>query len=332
MASDSLSVGRLAPPDAARITRGTAMLSVAVAGLLILAKLWAWVATDSVSILASLADSGLDFAASVFTLGAVSYAAAPPDATHRYGHGKAESFAGLFQAMLVGVSAALIGIEAVDHLYNPRVIAGGTIGVAVMLLSIVLTLALIRMQTRAVRKTGSVATAGDRAHYAADLGANVAVIAGVGASAFLDIPMADPVIGLGVAVWLGWGAFGVVREAASQLMDHELSSESRERIKALARGDDARLEVHQLRTRASGPIIHIQYHLDLPNTISLVEAHRIMVASEERILSEFPAADILIHPDPKGAEPHGGDFFGETGAYYPASADAADNDESDSGA
>ncbi|MBB34780.1 MAG: cation-efflux pump [Hirschia sp.] len=313
MAHDAMpsSAGRLAPPVAARITQRTVMLSVATASLLILIKAWAWMASGSVSILASLADSGLDLAASLFTLGAVSYAAAPPDQKHRFGHGKAEGFAALMQAVLVGASATFIAIEAIDRFRNPRPVMEGGLGIAVMIISILLTLGLIYFQTRALRQTGSVATAGDRAHYAADLAANMAVIVGVIASSYLGLPIADPVIGLAIALWLAWGAFGVAREAADQLMDKELSEADRERIKRLARGDERMIDVHQLRTRASGPIIHIQFHLDMPRELSLVEAHQLMVACENRILEEFPGADILIHPDPRGSQPHGGDFFAE---------------------
>lgn len=312
MAHDAVSTtGRMSPGDAARITRSTAMLSVGVAATLILAKAWAWVASGSVSILASLADSSLDLAASLFTLLAVTYAAAPPDAEHRFGHGKAEGFAAMMQAALVGASAMFIALEAVDRFQNPKPVVEGAIGVGVMALSILLTLVLIWFQTRAVRQTGSVATAGDRAHYAADLAANVAVIGGVVASSFLGWSLADPIIGLLVALWLAYGAIDVAREAADQLMDREIDDSARDRIIALACGDNSSLRVHQLRTRESGPIIHIQFHLDMPNTLSLVQAHDLMVACEQRILAEFPGADILIHPDPRGAEPHGGEFFGE---------------------
>jgi len=77
----------------------------------------------------------------------------------------------------------------------------------------------------------------------------------------------------------------------------------------LATADPRLLGVHQLRTRASGPYVHMQMHADLAADISLAEAHQIMVAAENRLLEAFPAADILIHPDPRGlAEKHGGMF------------------------
>lgn len=298
--------GGMAPLEAARITRITALLSVSVALILMAIKAWSWAASGSVSMLSSLADSALDGAASVFTLLAVTYAARPPDAEHRYGHGKAEGFAALFQAVLVGVSATLIAIEAVRRVMAPQPISHSLPALIVMGVSIALTIALVFAQTRAVRRTGSVATAGDRAHYLADIAANLVVVAGIVGSAFLGVIWFDPLIGLAVAGWLAWSALGVAQAGIDQLLDRELPDAARERIAELAVDGREILSVHQLRTRAAGPYVHILFHADMPKSLSLVEAHDAMVRCEERIQAVFPAADVHIHPDPKGvAEPHG---------------------------
>ncbi|MCI4645568.1 MAG: cation diffusion facilitator family transporter [Hyphomonadaceae bacterium] len=304
--------GGLRAAEAARITKTVARLSVATATVLIALKLWAWLTSGSVAMLSSLADSSLDGVASLFTLLAVSYAAAPPDDEHRYGHGKAEAFAAMLQAMLVGFSACLIALEAIQRFRDPQPVFESTLALAVMGVSIALTIGLLWAQSRAIAKTGSVATKGDRAHYAADLGANLAVIVGIGAAAFLDWRWADPLVGLGVALWLAWSAVEVARGGWDQLLDRELSEEARQRICHLALSQGVLLDVHQLRTRASGPYVHIQFHAEMPPHLSLIEAHEAMVAAERAILEAFPAADVIIHPDPRGyAEPHGSDVFAE---------------------
>ena len=293
-------------------TRNVAMLSVATAAVLIVVKAVAWQASGSVAILASLSDSALDLVASLITLFAVRYAEAPPDAEHRFGHGKAEAFSSLMQGGLVFASGALIGREAIVSWLNPRPVENGLAGVVVMAISIVLTLALITAQTRVVKASGSIAISGDRAHYAADLASNAVALVGVGAAAWLGLSWIDAAAGLIVALWLIWGAIGVFREASAQLMDRELPDSERERIVALATADPRVLGVHQLRTRASGPYVHIQMHADLAADISLAEAHSIIVAAENRVLEAFPSADLIIHPDPRGlAEKHGG-VFSET--------------------
>jgi ferrous-iron efflux pump FieF len=179
----------------------------------------------------------------------------------------------------------------------------------VMALSIVLTVGLILAQTRLLRRKPSVAVSSDRTHYAADLASNVTALAGIGLAGLLHAPRLDAAAALLVTGILLWGAVAVFREASNQLLDHELATSARARIINRVLEDPAILDVHQVRTRASGPIMHIQMHADLDPDLSLESAHKIVVAAEKRILLEFPAADIIIHADPRGrAEPHGGAF------------------------
>lgn len=298
-----------ASPETRAATQRVALLSVATAAILIVVKAIAWQASGSVAILASLSDSALDLVASLITVYAVRYAAEPPDAEHRFGHGKAEAFSSLMQGGLVFASGALVGREAINAWLHPQPVEHGLAGVAVMAISIVLTFALITAQTRVVKVSGSIAISGDRAHYAADLASNAVALVGVGAAAWLGLPWVDAAAGLIVALWLIWGAVGVFREASHQLMDRELPDEDREKIVALVTADPKVLGVHQLRTRASGPYVHIQMHADLAGDISLADAHAIIVAAENRVLDAFPAADLIIHGDPRGlAEKHGGLF------------------------
>ena len=300
---------RLSPDRAAALTRGITLMSVGVAALLVTAKAGAWLASGSVALLASLADSSLDLLASTLTFFAVRYAAVPPDDDHRFGHGKAEAFASLMQAGLVFASAALVGQEAIRSLHNPQPLEAGGWALAVMGLSTVMTFVLISAQTWVLRRTQSVAVSGDRAHYASDLASNMAALAGIGASAWLGLSGLDGAAALVIAALLLWGAIGVFREAAVQLMDQELPAAERARIVDLVTRDPRLTDVHQLRTRASGPYVHMQMHVDLDPLLTLEDAHRVIVEAERRLLEAFPMADILIHPDPRGlAEPHGGAF------------------------
>lgn len=304
-----------ATADHTRLTTRAAALSVAVAFVLIALKGWAWFNSGSVAMLASLADSTLDFAASLFTFFAVRYAATPPDREHRFGHGKAEAFAALMQAALVGVSGVLIAVEAARRFIDPVTITHGFESLAVMFFSIGLTATLVAAQSHAVSRTGSVAIRADRLHYVGDLAANALVMLGIAAGAFLGLIWADAVAAVLVAGWLAWGALRVARDAADHLLDRELPDADRARIRALAEADPRIGHVHDLRTRASGPYVHIQFHADLDPLIALVEAHAIVVEAEERIRAAFPTADIIIHPDPRGrAAPHGHEDFERRGA------------------
>lgn len=300
---------RLTSAETVALTRRVTLLSVATAAVLVALKLGAWVLSGSTAMLASMADSGLDLIASLATAFAVRYAAAPPDAEHRFGHGKAEAFASLLQAGLVFASAALIAREAVGDFLDPHPLRREGLAVGVMIVSTVLTAILIAAQTRVLRQTASVAVSGDRAHYATDLASNAVALVGIGASAWLGVNGLDAAAALVIAALLLWGAIGVFREAANQLMDRELPEADRAEIVRLVTADGRLANVHQLRTRASGPYIHMQMHVDLDPELTLEAAHQAIVAAEKRILEAFPAADILIHADPRGrAEPHGGAF------------------------
>ncbi len=290
------------------ITRRVTRYAVGVALLLLGLKAYAFALSGSVAVLASLADSGLDLIASLATFFAVRYAASPPDAEHRFGHGKAEAFASLIQAGLVFASAALVGREAIVRLMEPAWVEGTRVAIAVMVLSTLLTGLLVGAQTAALKKTASVAVAGDRLHYATDLLSNLVALIGIGVYAATRIPWVDAVAGLIISVWLVIGAIGVFRQASAQLMDRELPNEAREKIIELVTQDGRIKAVHNLRTRASGPTIHIQLHADLDPEMTLIAAHEAIVEAEERLLAVFPSADVIIHPDPKGSPEHGGSF------------------------
>ncbi len=304
---------RLTAAETSALTRRVTLLSVGTAAVLVAIKLAAWLASGSTAMLASMADSGLDLIASLGTAFAVRYAAEPPDAEHRFGHGKAEAFASLMQAGLVFASAALIAREAVGDFTAPHPLRQEGWAVAVMVVSTALTALLIAAQTRVLRQTSSVAVSGDRAHYATDLASNMIALVGIGASAWLGVNGFDAAAALAVAALLLWGAISVFREAASQLMDRELPDDARAEIVRLVSEDSRMTDVHQLRTRMSGPYVHIQMHVDLDPDLTLETAHQAIVAAEKRILTAFPAADIIIHADPRGrAEPHGGAFAEST--------------------
>lgn len=286
--------------DAHLATRRITRLSVGTAVLLIVLKAFALGASGSVSILASLTDSALDLVASLATFYAVRWAAAPPDEDHRYGHGKGEALAALVQAGLVFASALFIGWEGVQRIFDPRPVTSGGWAVGVVIASIAVTAWLVWMQTRALKTSDSMAVAGDRAHYAADLAANLVVLIGVISGAFLNAPGLDAAAGLVVAVWLFWGATGLLKGAADHLLDRAVPEADRAAVTQAVLADPRVQGVHQLRTRMAGSVMMIQMHVDLDPDLTLEAAHAIVVEAENRVLSHYPTADILIHADPRG--------------------------------
>jgi ferrous-iron efflux pump FieF len=297
------------PPE--RLVLLATTLSVVVACVMVVMKGVTLYFSGSQSILASLADSGLDLLASLLTFVAVRYAKVPPDKEHPFGHGKAEAFSALFQAGLVFASAALIMQSCLHNLQHPQPLLQSGLAIGVLLISIALTLGLVFVQNLALKANQSVAVSADRMHYVTDLVSNGVALVGV-VLATLGFAFMDAIAGFLMAGWFVWGAIGVLREAADHLMDRALGDADVARIATLIAADDRVLGVHQLRTRLTGPYILIQAHVEMSPGLTLDVAHQIIIAAEKRLLEAFPNADILIHPDPKGrAEPHGGVFSEE---------------------
>jgi ferrous-iron efflux pump FieF len=282
------------------LTARAAMFSVSIASLLLLLKAYAAWATGSVAMLGSLADTALDVVASLITLYGVRLAAVPADREHRFGHGKAEAIAALFQVGIISFSAVGIGWRSVDRLLHGQATADAEYGIAVSLLAIAATFVLLWYQRRVIAKTGSVAIETDHVHYQSDLLLNLSVIAALVLDQYFGISGADPVLGLGIALWLGWGAWKASSRAIDQLMDKEWPEEKRRRFVEVAARHPELKGIHDLRTRTSGMHDFVQFHVWMDPGMTIAEAHRVMDEVEQKLEGEFPACEILIHIDPEG--------------------------------
>jgi ferrous-iron efflux pump FieF len=276
--------------------------SVAVALALIAGKSVAWYLTQSASLLGSLLDSVMDSMASVLTLLAVRYSLKPADADHRFGHGKAESLAALAQAGFIMASALFLLVYCVRRSLGAGADgpAHTAAGLAVSLFAIVCTLALVAVQSHAVRLSGSAAIRADSLHYRSDLMLNLSVIAALGGTA-IGYPRLDALTGIGIALYIAHGAWHIGWVAFDTLMDRELPPEVDQAIVALALQHEGVLGVHDLRTRQSGMRYHIQLHLEFDDETPLLRAHDIADAVETALRARFPGADVLIHQDPCSA-------------------------------
>lgn len=299
---------RVLPEQAGRLMRGATYASLAVASGMIAVKLVAWTLTDSVALLSSLLDSLLDGAASLVNLVAIQQALAPPDYEHQFGHGKAEPLAALGQAAFIAGSAVLLFIQAFQHLLRPMPVSHTAAGLAVMGFAIVATLGLLSYQRFVVRRTGSVLVGADALHYRADLVLNAGVIVSLLLTREFGWLFIDPLFGGVIAMWIIWGAWQVANQAIIQLMDRELPDADRARIRQLAMSLPQVRSVHDLRTRAAGPTMFIQIHVEMDGELTLTEAHEISVAVEAKIQHAFPHAEIIIHQDPIGIDERRSDF------------------------
>lgn len=282
-----------------RLNLSAGLASVAVALVLIAAKLWALFQTGALSVAATLADSALDLAMSLGALAAIAYAARPADDDHAFGHTAAEDLAALAQSLFILVSAALIGGAAAHRLAEPAAmpVREGA-GIAVMGLSIVLTVALVGWQRHVARATGNRVVAADSLHYLGDLVPALGAIVALWTSRRFGVSWVDPIVAIGAALLMARGALVIGRAAWDALMDRAVDAETVAGIESVARGFPGVRGHHDLRTRRSGGRVFINLHVELDGDQSLYEAHAIGAALKRAILARYPGADVIIHKDP----------------------------------
>jgi ferrous-iron efflux pump FieF len=277
-----------------------ALASVGVASFLLVLKAWAAWTTGSVAMLGSLADTGLDLLASLVTLYGVRLAATPADHDHRFGHGKAEALAALFQVALITLSAAGIAWRAVERLGEPVANREAGLGVAVSVVAILLTFGLLSYQRSIVRRTGSVAILADNIHYQSDLLLNLAVIAALVLEQMAGFAGADPLFGIAIALWLAFGAFKASSAAIDQLMDKEWSEAQRAAFLDIAARQPGLKGIHDFRTRRSGSHDFAQFHMEVDPRLTVAQAHDLVEGVERNLKRAFPKVEVLIHLDPEG--------------------------------
>ncbi|WP_370033830.1 cation diffusion facilitator family transporter [Qipengyuania mesophila] len=282
------------------LARSAAMASISVAVVLVALKTWAAWRTGSTAMLGSLADSALDLIASMATLAGVWIASMPADEDHRFGHGKAEALAAIFQVMLIALSAFGIAVRAIMHLAGQGETSAAGEGIAVSLVAIVLTFALLGWQRHVMSRTRSLAIQTDHLHYKSDLFLNLSVIAALVLDQYLGIGLADPLFGLAIAAWLAFGAWRGASDAVDDLMDREWPEEKRLAFVEAAAKHPELSNLHDLRTRTSGHSDFVQFHVDLPPAMTIEEAHDIIERVEADLCRQFPGMELLIHIDPEG--------------------------------
>ncbi|MDF1630149.1 MAG: cation diffusion facilitator family transporter [Alcanivoracaceae bacterium] len=290
------------PLSDSRLMLLTGVASVLTAVLLISVKLVAWYLSDSVAMLASLVDSLMDAAASFVNLLAIRYSLVPADAEHRFGHGKAEALAGLGQAVLITLSALFLLNESVGRLLSPQPLEATTLAVGVMVFSIVVTLALLRLQSYTVKRTGSTAVEADSLHYLSDLAMNGGILLALIGAGF-GLLWLDGLAGMLIGFYVLRAAWQVGHQSSQLLLDREMSADVRQVIASIVAEHPLALGFHQLRTRESGRTCFIQMHVDMDENLTLRDAHELVESIEHRIHEHFPEADVLIHQDPVRVSP-----------------------------
>jgi ferrous-iron efflux pump FieF len=241
----------------------------------------------------------MDLMVSVGAMAAIFYAARPPDEDHAFGHSSAEDIAALGQAIFILVSASVIMAAATLRLLSPqpdRLMAEGR-GMAVMAVSVALTLALVLWQGRVARRTGNRVVQADRLHYLGDLLPNIGAIVSLWASARYGLYQIDSVVALGAAAVLALGAVRIGKAAFDALMDRRADPGIIEGIARIASDWPGVHGFHDLKTRTAGSRVFVNLHIELDGDQPLREAHDIGAGLRRAILQAYPQTDVIIHKD-----------------------------------
>ncbi|MFC2040062.1 cation diffusion facilitator family transporter [Chloroflexota bacterium] len=278
--------------------KAAAIALAVVMGLLAIKVLVAAVG-GSLSILAQAADSFLDIFAVTISLFSLRIAAKPADDDHHFGHGKVEGLAAIIQATLIVLTSGLIVFAAVQ-----RFTAGATVelteaGILVMAVSIVASIALSRYLMRVARETDSLSLLANARNISADAYSAGAVMLGLVALRLTGLAVIDPILAIGVALYILRTAYTIIRSALDQLIDAKLPDEEEAIIKAaITEHKQEIVGFHRLRTRKAGDERQIDLHIVMPRHVVLEEVHRFCDHLEQEIQVNLGRSHLTIHCEP----------------------------------
>ena len=276
------------------------IVSSTVAVTLVVIKLIVGIISGSVAVLASAIDSGLDLAVSLFNLFAVTNAEKPADEKFNYGRGKIEAIAAVIEGVIITLSGFFIFYEAIQKIMHAEPVTHLNISIGVMVVSLVMTGALVMFLNHVARVTQNMVIKSDALHYKTDLLSNGAILVSLVVIYFTDFYMIDAILGIFIAIYIVYSAFELIQEGVLVLLDVSLDDEIVEKIKEMIESEPGVNDYHWLRTRKAGNDYFVDVHLVFTPEMSLLEAHRIGDNVEAKIKEIDPKADWLIniHLDP----------------------------------
>jgi len=283
-----------------RIEKKATLISSTTAAVLVILKLLIGMMSGSVAVLASAIDSLLDLSVSIFNFFALHQSERRPDDTFNFGLGKLEAVASVVEGTIISISGLFILYNAVDKIVNPRAIQYMGASMAVMLLSIILTGALVLFLNHVAKRNNNLVIRADALHYKTDLFTNGAILLSLIIIEFTSFELIDPLLGIGIAVYMIASAFPIMKEGLMMLLDVSLEKEEIARITTMLNRLQKINGHHHLQTRRAGSDVFVSVHLVFDDTTSLLDAHKVSDQVESMMRMLFPNDRVhpFIHIDP----------------------------------
>lgn len=277
-----------------------AQIAITTAISLAILKVITGIATGSMALLSSAADSLLDIIMSFGNLLALRQANKPADDDHPYGHGKFETAATLLQSLLIAASGLFILSESIHRLqHGDNKLAHLDIGIAVLAFSSIVSWFLSRYLRRVGIKTDSTALQADALHYATDVYSNAILLIGLIGVRLLGWEWIDPVLSIGVGCYILYAAFDLLKGSMNDFLDAGLPEEQRKQIISCIKNNENEITgYHNIRTRRSGKHKMIDFNLSFCRFKTIKEAHDSADKIEQEIKSRISNADVTIHLEP----------------------------------
>lgn len=276
-----------------------AILSVISNSLLIILKVIAGVLSGSVSIISEAIHSGMDLIAAVIAFFSVRISAKPADRDHPYGHGKIENVSGVIEGLLILVAAAIIIWEAVKKIINPTHIGETNIALLVMFISATVNFFVSRKLYKVAKQVDSVALEADALHLKTDVYTSLGVGAGMLLIKITGISILDPIVAILVALLILKESISLIWNAFCPLLDTKLSDGDEEKIKTVInRYKNEIIDFHELRTRKSGSIKYIDFHMTVNKDFSVEQSHELSDRIESDLEEVLKNTNVSIHIEP----------------------------------
>jgi cation diffusion facilitator family transporter len=286
--------------DSANRLKLAAVVSIAVAAVVLGLKYLAYWRTGSVALYSDALESIVNLITAAVALYAIHVSSQPADRQHQFGHHKAEYFSAVLEGVLIVVAALLILREAYDALITPRTISAPLVGIGLNGLATVLNAGWSYFLMTWGRRQRSPALVGDGWHLMSDVVTSVGVIVGLGLATITGWQLLDPLLAAVVGANILWAGWRLMRDSVSGLMDEAVTAEVARQISAvIANNAEGAIEAHDVKTRTAGRVTFIEFHLVVPGKMTVATSHQICDRLEVALTEAIPGAEVLIHVEPE---------------------------------
>lgn len=276
-----------------------ATMSIVSNTVLIIFKVIAGVLSGSVSIISEAIHSGMDLFASIIAFLSVRKSSQPADREHPYGHGKIENLSGLAEGLLIFVAAGLIMYEAVEKIMAPVEIEQAYLAMIVMFVCAAVNFFVSKVLYKVAKEEDSMALEADALHLKTDVYTSIGVGMGILLIKLTGLAILDPIVAVMVALLIIKEAWHLCKTAFDFLLDSKLSDEDEAQIiKIINENSHHFRDFHKLKTRKSGNMKHIDFHITLDPDLTVEEAHQVVGCLKKALGEVFKNARVNIHIDP----------------------------------